>query len=80
MHMPEQNRPCVLLTSHFLFIWIAVGFLVNTLHNLSGPLSMVLYLSYSALMSWCLFLAMGTVGFLASFIFTVKIFEAVKAD
>lgn len=41
---------------------------------------MVLYLSYSALMSWCLFLAMGTVGFLASFIFTVKIFEAVKAD
>lgn len=58
----------------------AVGFLVNTLHNLSGVLPMVLYISYTCLMAWCLFLAMGTIGFLASYIFTIKIFEAVKAD
>ena len=58
----------------------SVGFLFNTLNNLSGFLPIVLYLSYTALMSWCLFLAMGTIGFLSSFIFIVKIFEAVKAD
>ena len=58
----------------------SVGFLFNTLHNLTGFLPIVLYLSYTALMSWCLFLAMGTLGFLSSYIFIVKIFEAVKAD
>ncbi|KAH7622077.1 putative Transmembrane 9 superfamily member 11 [Nannochloris sp. 'desiccata'] len=58
----------------------SVGFLFNTLHNLTGILPIVLYLSYTALMSWCMFLAMGTVGFLASYIFTVRVFEAVKAD
>ena len=58
----------------------AVGFLVNTLHNLTGFLPIVLYMSYMGLMVWCLSLVMGTVGFLSSFIFTYKIFEAVKAD
>ncbi|GAB4818902.1 hypothetical protein N2152v2_005948 [Parachlorella kessleri] len=58
----------------------SVGFLVNTLHNLTGFLPIVLYMSYMGLMVWCLSLVMGTVGFLSSFIFTYKIFEAVKAD
>lgn len=58
----------------------SVGFLFNTLHNLTGVLPVVLYLGYMALLVWCLFLAMGTVGFLASYIFTIKIFESVKAD
>ncbi|KDD74081.1 endomembrane protein 70, partial [Helicosporidium sp. ATCC 50920] len=58
----------------------SVGFLVNTLHNLSGFVPILLYLSYMALLVWCIFLALGTLGFLASFIFTVKIFESVKAD
>lgn len=41
---------------------------------------MVLYLAYMGLMVWCLFLVMGTIGFLSSFLFTYKIFESVKAD
>ena len=58
----------------------SVGFLFNTLNNLSGVLPIVLYLAYMCLLVWCLSLAMGAVGFLASYIFTVKIFESVKAD
>jgi len=50
------------------------------LHALSGVTSMVLYLAYMALSLWGLFLATGTVGFLASFYFTYQIFAAVKAD
>ena len=61
-------------------LFYSVAFLFNTLNNLSGVLPIVLYLSYTALMSWCLYLAMGTVGFLSSYVFTVSIFEAVKAD
>lgn len=58
----------------------SIGFLVNTLHNLSGVLPVILYLSYMGLLVWCLSLAMGAIGFLSSYIFTVKIFESVKAD
>lgn len=58
----------------------SIGFLVNTLHNLSGVLPIVLYLAYMGLLVWCLSLAMGAIGFLSSYIFTVKIFESVKAD
>jgi transmembrane 9 superfamily protein 2/4 len=58
----------------------SVGFLVNTLHSLSGLVSVVLYLSYMGLVLWAIYLAMGTVGFFASFLFTYKIFGAVKAD
>ena len=63
----------------YVFLY-SIGFLVNTLHNLSGILPVVLYLSYMCLMVWCLSLAMGAIGFLSSYIFTVKIFESVKAD
>ena len=58
----------------------AMWFLFSVLHALSGVTSMVLYLAYMALSLWGLFLATGTVGFLASFYFTYQIFAAVKAD
>ncbi|KAL3151993.1 hypothetical protein ABBQ32_001114 [Trebouxia sp. C0010 RCD-2024] len=58
----------------------AVGFLFNTLHLLSGFLSVLLYLSYMVLILWAVYLAMGTVGFASSFLFTYKIFASVKAD
>lgn len=66
-----------------LALYVAVyslGFLFNTLKHLSGFVPVVLYLSYMGLLVWCVFLASGTIGFLASYIFTVKIFESVKAD
>ena len=47
----------------YVFLY-SLGFLFNTLHLLSGTLSVVLYLSYTALMAWGIYLAMGTVGFL----------------
>jgi transmembrane 9 superfamily protein 2/4 len=58
----------------------SVGFLVNTLHSLSGFVSVFLYLSYMTLVLWGIYLAMGTVGFFASLLFTYNIFSAVKAD
>ena len=58
----------------------SIGFLFNTLHSLSGLLSVLLYLSYMALILWAMYLAMATVGFLSSFYFTYQIFSAVKAD
>ncbi|KAK9807028.1 hypothetical protein WJX72_011093 [[Myrmecia] bisecta] len=58
----------------------AIGFLFNTLHVLSGFLSVLLYLSYMALVLWGIYLAMGTVGFLSSFYFAYQIFGSVKAD
>lgn len=64
-----------------LYIGIySIGFLVNTLHSLSGLVSVMLYLSYMTLVLWGIYLAMGTVGFFASLLFTYKIFSAVKAD
>ena len=57
-----------------------IVFLVGTLHSLSGPLSITLYMSYMALILWGLYLALATVGFLSSFLFVYSIFSAVKAD
>lgn len=47
--------------------------------SLTGFIPVVLYLSYMGLLVWCLFLAMGTIGFLSSFIFTYAIFNASKS-
>ena len=58
----------------------SVGFLANTLHNLEGLLPVVLYLSYMSLAVWCLWLAMGTIGFLSSFAFSWGIMAAAKSD
>mmetsp|Transcript_1088 Transcript_1088/g.3258 ORF Transcript_1088/g.3258 Transcript_1088/m.3258 type:complete len:662 (+) Transcript_1088:300-2285(+) len=57
----------------------AISFLVSTLHNLHG-LSVVVYLCYMGILSYGLFLTMGTVGFLASYYFVFKIFASVKSD
>lgn len=58
----------------------AIGFLGSSLHNLSGFLPVLTYLSYMSIMILGLFTAMGTVGFLASFIFTRSIFAAIKSE
>ena len=47
--------------------------------RLTGVLPVVLYLAYMSLLVWCLFLAMGTIGFLSSFLFTYAIFNAAKS-
>jgi transmembrane 9 superfamily member 2/4 len=54
----------------------SIGFLINTLHNLSGIIPVVLYLSYMGMLVWCLYLSMGTIGFLASYVFARAIFSA----
>lgn len=41
---------------------------------------MVIYFSYSAIMSLGMFFMTGTIGFLATFVFTRKIYGAVKID
>eukprot|EP00882_Tetradesmus_deserticola_P003503 GHRQ01003706.1.p1 GENE.GHRQ01003706.1~~GHRQ01003706.1.p1 ORF type:complete len:729 (+),score=377.08 GHRQ01003706.1:96-2189(+) len=58
----------------------AIGFLGSSLHNLAGFLPMLTYLSYMSIMILGLYTAMGTVGFLASFVFVYQIFAAVKQD
>lgn len=64
-----------------LYIMVyALGFLVTTLHSLSGGLSVVVYLSFMAVFVYGIFLAAGTIGFLSSFLFTYWIFKSVKLD
>eukprot|EP00884_Botryococcus_braunii_P018997 jgi/Botrbrau1/5781/Bobra.0155s0004.1 len=53
----------------------SISFLFNTLHSLSGFLSVLLYLSYMGLVLWAIYLAMGTIGFLSSFYLTYSIFS-----
>ncbi len=62
----------------YIFLY-SLGFMVNTLHLMSG-LSIVLYLSYMALTVWSVYLGMGTLGFICSFVFNWAIFEASKSD
>ena len=57
-----------------------VGFLGSGLSSLAGALPVFIYLSYMAIAITGLYLATGTVGFLASFAFVYAIFAAVKAD
>ena len=57
----------------------AIGFLVTTLHSLSGGLPVILYLSFMTIFVWGVFLASGTIGFLSSLLFTYCIFS-VKLD
>ena len=52
----------------YIFLY-SLGFMVNTLHLMSG-LSIVLYLAYMALTVWSVYLGMGTLGFICSFVFT----------
>lgn len=57
-----------------------LGFLSSSLAALSGGLPVFIYLSYMTIAILGFFLAMGTVGFAASFVFTLVIMKAVKAD
>jgi hypothetical protein len=47
----------------YVFLY-SLGFMFNTLHLLSGGLSVMLYLIYMGLMVWGIYLAFGTIGFL----------------
>ena len=58
----------------------ALGFLGSSLHNLSGLLPLLTYLSYMTILILGLYMAAGTVGFAASFAFVYAIFAAVKQD
>jgi len=44
------------------------------------PVPVVIYFSYSAIMSLAMFFMTGTIGFLATFVFTRRIYGAVKID
>lgn len=55
-------------------------FLSSNLNTLAGALPVFIYLSCMAILVLGFFLAMGTIGFLASFAFTLVIMKAVKAD
>ena len=52
----------------YIFLY-SLGFMVNTLHLMSG-LSILMYLSYMSLMAWGIYLGLGTLGFICSFAFT----------
>eukprot|EP00798_Chlamydomonas_sp_ICE-L_P020229 gene20229-26982_t len=58
----------------------AVGFLITSLSVLSGGLPVFIYICYMTIFVLGLYLAMGSVGFLASYWFVHLIFSAVKAD
>ena len=47
---------------------------------LGSPLSAVVYLSYTFLALWALYLALGAVGFAASYAFVTAIYSTVKSD
>ena len=62
----------------YLFIFSAVYF--QDLQPSSMVITYLLYFGYSLLMSSALFLAMGSVASMSSFIFARKMFGAIKAD
>jgi transmembrane 9 superfamily protein 2/4 len=58
----------------------SVGFLSNTLNNLTGFLPILVYFSYNAIFVVSLYFAMGMVGFVSSGGFVYAIMRAVKAE
>mmetsp|Transcript_31146 Transcript_31146/g.55819 ORF Transcript_31146/g.55819 Transcript_31146/m.55819 type:complete len:120 (-) Transcript_31146:132-491(-) len=58
----------------------AVTFLISSLSNMHGSLSVLVYLCYMGLLCYTMYILLGTVGFLASYYFTLKIFASVKCD
>ncbi len=64
-------------------IWVAgyaLTFLFGSLATLSGPIPVLIYLCYMSILILGCYLAMGTVGWLASYIFVYYIFGALKSD
>lgn len=66
------------MAGFYLFLY-SLWFLSSRL-NLVGPLPVVIYLTYMSMISICFGLFCGSIGFLASFWFTRKIYGAVKVD
>eukprot|EP00873_Tetraselmis_striata_P024316 jgi/Tetstr1/444580/TSEL_032431.t1 len=58
----------------------AITFMISSLNNMHGGLSIVVYLTYMGMFCYTLYILLGTVGFLASYYFTFKIFASVKSD
>lgn len=58
----------------------SVNYLIVDLHNMHGTLSAVVYLGYSLLMSFAIFLGTGAVGFISTFGFVYYLFASVKLD
>jgi transmembrane 9 superfamily protein 2/4 len=66
------------MAGFYLFLY-SLWFLSSRL-DLVGPLPVIIYLTYMSMISICFGLFCGSVGFLASFWFTRKIYGAVKVD
>ncbi|XP_042430382.1 transmembrane 9 superfamily member 12-like [Zingiber officinale] len=63
----------------YVFLY-SINYLVFDLRSLSGPVSAILYLGYSLIMSVAIMLSTGTIGFLVSFYFVHYLFSSVKID
>ncbi|CAN6246299.1 unnamed protein product [Urochloa humidicola] len=63
----------------YVFLY-SINYLVFDLRSLSGPVSAMLYIGYSFIVSLAIMLATGTVGFLTSFSFVHYLFSSVKID
>ncbi|KAJ1280770.1 hypothetical protein BS78_04G258300 [Paspalum vaginatum] len=63
----------------YVFLY-SINYLVFDLRSLSGPVSAMLYIGYSFIVSLAIMLATGTVGFLTSFSFVHYLFASVKID
>lgn len=63
----------------YVFLY-SINYLVFDLRSLSGPVSAILYIGYSLIMSLAVMLSTGTVGFLVSFYFVHYLFSSVKID
>ena len=58
----------------------ALGFLMSSLSTLNGMIPVFIYLCYMSVIILGVYFAMGTVGFLSSYLVVYYIFKAVKSD
>ena len=58
----------------------ALGFLMSSLSTLHGVIPVIIYLSYMSIIILGIYFAMGTIGFLSSYLFVYYIFKFVKSD
>ena len=58
----------------------ALGFLMSSLSTLHGVIPVIIYLSYMSIIILGVYFAMGTIGFLSSYLFVYYIFKFVKSD
>ncbi|PAV61326.1 hypothetical protein WR25_18179 isoform B [Diploscapter pachys] len=65
-------------TAIYLFLYCIHFF--NTKLTISGAVSTILYFSYTAIFVFVFFLMTGTIGFLATYYFVLKIYGLIKVD